>query len=219
MEEIGRVTRSKEQAQHSYNRLAGWYDFFSGSEKKYRQEGLARLHVQSGETVLEVGFGTGQTLLQLASLVGPGGKVCGIDISDGMLQVAAARLKKAGLAANADLRLGDAINLPFADQYFDAVFISFTLELFDTPEIPWVLAEFRRTLKSGGRLGVVAMSREGKTGLMVKAYDWAHRKLPNYVDCRPIYARRLIDAYGLKVTEVAIRSLMKMPVEIVIAEK
>jgi ubiquinone/menaquinone biosynthesis C-methylase UbiE len=219
MEETGRVTRSKEQAQSSYNHLARWYDFFTASEKRYQREGLAKLDVKPGETVLEVGFGTGHSLRQLAGLVGPDGKVFGIDISDGMLRIASARLQKVGLAARVDLQCGDAVNLPYADKFFDAVFISFTLELFDTPEIPAVLNELKRVLKSSGRLCVVAMSKQGKPNLMVKLYEWFHQKLPNYVDCRPIYARQAIDEAGFKVVDVAIMSLWNLPVEIILARK
>jgi SAM-dependent methyltransferase len=66
-----------------------------------------------------------------------------------MIHHAEARLRRARLADRVELRLAS----------FDALFMAFTLELFDTPEIPLVLAECRRVRRSGGRLIVVALSR------------------------------------------------------------
>jgi len=145
--------------------------------------------------------------------------VYGIDISEGMLEVARERVLGSGLAERVELQCGDATALPFAPEFFDAVFMSFTLELFDTPEIPVVLRECRRALKVGGRLCIVAMSRQGKERLMVKLYEWAHRKIPGYVDCRPIYVGEAIEQAGFQVVEVINNSIWGLPVEIVKAEK
>ena len=96
--------------------------------------------------------GTGHSLAQLADAVGAEGKVFGIDLSEGMRARARERL----------LSCGDATRLSYPDGSIDAVFMSFTLELFDTPEIPQVLAECKRVLRAGGRIGVVAITKEGK---------------------------------------------------------
>jgi demethylmenaquinone methyltransferase/2-methoxy-6-polyprenyl-1,4-benzoquinol methylase len=150
MEAIRRVNRSREQAKISYDKLSKWYDFFGNMERKFRDTGLEKLGVREGEKVLEVGFGTGYCTANLAGAVGDSGKVYGIDISEGMLNTTSLRLAKSGLSKRVELQCGDALNLPYLENFFDAVYISFALELFDTPDIPVVLQQFRRVLKNGG---------------------------------------------------------------------
>ncbi len=200
------VPRTKEEAKRFYDRLSKFYDFLTAAlERKYAEMALERLFVKKGEAVLEIGFGSGHCLRGIAQSVGKSGRAYGIDISTGMLEVTKRKLERAQLMDRVELYCGDAASLPYDDNTFDAIFVSFTLELFDTPEIPKVLAEVKRVLKPGGRLGVVSMSKEDEGSMLVRLYEWVHKKWPKYIDCRPIYVEQ-----SLKDAEYKIKSKEKV---------
>jgi len=213
---ISGVTRSKAQAAASYNRLSRWYDWIaSGAERPYRNLGLQQLQAQAGESVLEIGFGTGHGIVALAKAVSPGGKVCGIDISEGMLAIARRRARQAGVSGWVALQVGDAAQLPFQADCFHVVFLSFTLELFDTPEIPLVLEQCRRVLRADGRIGLVARVRPERSGFAVRLYELCHTRWPAMLDCRPILAREALQEAGFHI-DVAQRLIMwGLPVDVI----
>ena len=214
-----RVLQSKGETKAFYNKIAKVYDLLSEhSERAMREEGIKMLAPAPGEHLLEIGFGTGHVLAELAKMVGPSGKVFGIDLSENMLAHAKDVLSNQGLIDRASLDCGDAEKLPYSDGSMDGIFMCFTLELFDTPDIPKVLAECRRVLRPGGRVVVVAVSKEGKEGFVIRAFEWTHRHFPNLMDCRPIYARRAMEATGFVIDDSLTES-MWVPVEIVRAIK
>lgn len=216
---ISRVPRSKEVAKASYDRISKWYDLLAGSERKYGYAGVQKLSPRKGEVVLEIGFGTGHYVLAMAQMVGPSGSVYGIDISEGMFNITQSRIREAGLSDRVELRCGDAASLPFEASFLDAILMSFTLELFDTPEIPVILSECRRVLRQGGRICVVALSKGQQPGVAVRVYEWVHTKFPAYVDCRPILLRRAMEEARFQILDVTERSMFGLPVQIVLAQK
>jgi demethylmenaquinone methyltransferase/2-methoxy-6-polyprenyl-1,4-benzoquinol methylase len=135
-----------------------------------------------------------------------------------MCELANREVSRHELADRVELTCGDAERLPYPDQSLDGVFMSFTLELFDTPEIPSVLAECRRVLAPGGRIAVVAVSKNGKADLVVKAFEWTHRHFPNLMDCRPIYVQAALEAAGFTIERAETRH-MWVPVEIVLGRR
>lgn len=211
------VLRTKEEAKWVYDRISKLYDYLTEFERKYAEMALDRLSVQEGETVLEIGSGPGRCLKRIAECVGETGRAYGIDISTGMLEVTKRRLDKAGLADRVELYCGDAASLPYSDSAFDAVFMSFTLELFDTPEIPKVLHEIKRVLKPRGRLGVASMSKGNGSSILLRLYEWIHRKWPKYVDCRPIYVEQSLKDTGYVIKSKEKVRLFGLPGEIVVA--
>ncbi len=211
---------SKEETKRFYDRISKVYDCLTGVfERKYAEMAVELLSVKEGEIVLEIGFGPGHCLKRIAESVGRTGKAYGVDISSGMLEVTKRRLDKARLTKRVELYCGDAASLPYGDNTFDAAFMSFTLELFDNPEIPKLLEEVKRVLKSGGRVVVASMSKENGESLLLRLYEWAHRKWPTYVDCRPIYLEQSLRDSGYKIRKKEKVKLSGLPSEIVVAVK
>lgn len=193
------VHRTKREAKQFYDRISVFYDYLTGTfERKYAKKTLDHLCIVKGETILEIGFGTGHCLKRILEDVNQKGNAYGVDISLGMIEVTKRSIKKAGLIDRVDLCCGDAMSLPYNDSVFDAVFMSFTLELFDSPEIPKVLYEIKRILKPGGRLGIVSMSKENGESILLKLYELVHSKWPKYFDCRPIYVEKSLKNAGYK---------------------
>jgi len=218
--QISRVKRSKNSAKVAYDRLSHIYDGLAGSsEAQFMLLGLDLLLINPGEAILEIGCGTGKALVELSRQTGTSGKVTAIDLSRGMLRKTSLRLAKAGLRKRVSLLEGDGARLPYKSGSFNAVFICFTLELFDTPEIPLVLAECQRLLIPGGRLGVVAMLKTEYPGWVERLYEWFHDKLPAYVDCRPIDAQGLVQSAGFTLDKSQSRSMWGLPVELLVARR
>ena len=201
MTENREILRVEGEIKETYGKLSKIYATLEGRfEKKLRERGLKFLDVQKGDVVLEIGFGTGFTLVELAKAVGETGRIYGVDVTPEMVQLAEKRLKKERITIKVELSEADARNMPYEDNMFDAVYMSSVLELFDTPDIPKVLAEVKRVLKSNGKLGVVSMSKENhENSKFLRFYEWMHKKLPKYASCRPIYIEDSIRQAGYKI--------------------
>jgi ubiquinone/menaquinone biosynthesis C-methylase UbiE len=204
-------------ARINYNRLSHWYDLFSKPEIKFKEICLHLLDIHMGEKVLEIGFGTGHVLIDLAFSSGGNGNVFGIDLSDGMFHMARSNISRSKLTNFVNLQQGDAVNLPYKKNYFNAIFMSFTLELFCAEEALLVLGEIKRVLREKGRIGIVAMNHKEK--LSVNIYNWIHSLLPTIVDCRPIEAGNLIEAAGFEPVDVIEKAMYRLPVVMITGRK
>lgn len=203
-----------------YDRISQSYDLIAdASEHQARERGERALNLQPGESVLEIGFGTGNSLVDFAECVGPKGTVAGVDISPRMREIAEEKLRSRGLLSRTVLKIGDARQLPFEEASFDAAFLCFTLELLPLEDIPLALNEVERVLKRGGRLGVVAMatSRDGeRTSPLERSYVWMHRHFPHIVDCQPIDVARFLDLANFHVVSEEDLEIWSMPIRIAV---
>lgn len=127
-----------------------WAEEYELIDRQLSRLGLRamdELNVVPGETVLDVGCGTGQTLLQLAERVGEQGRIYGVDISEVLLQVAA---RRSSHLKSVQLIECDAAALDLSDRA-DAIFSRFGIMSFNDPVAAF--SNFQRLLKPSGRLG------------------------------------------------------------------
>ena len=110
------------------------------------------LDARLGETILDIGCGTGTTTLQISRLVGGAGKVTGLDLSGVMLELASKRAEKKQYK-NIEFREADAQTYKFQHDSFDAIFSRFGVMFFDQPEKAF--RNLYKSLKTGGRLALV----------------------------------------------------------------
>lgn len=152
-----------ETQRQDWNRVATgwekWDEFFDRSMAFLNHRLVADARLRQGQQVLDLGSGTGYPAVLAAQVVGPQGKVIGVDLADDML--AAARRKAAKLGfSNVEFRTGDVTTLPFPSGSFDAVTSRFCLMFL--PEIPKAVAEIARVLKPGGYLAAAVWAAPEK---------------------------------------------------------
>ena len=150
-----------------YERTARRYDRSSGDGGRMIGDGRAWLAGQARGETLEVGIGTGRTLGWYPGSV----TLTGIELSPSMLAFAVARAASEGRTA--DLRLGDATDLPFPDERFDTV--AFCLALCTIPDDRRAVAEGVRVLRPGGR--IVALEHTRSPNVAVRLVERAMEPL------------------------------------------
>jgi demethylmenaquinone methyltransferase/2-methoxy-6-polyprenyl-1,4-benzoquinol methylase len=148
----GAGTLPAEGVRAMFDRIAPVYDAMNrvmtaGLDRRWRAQTAAAV-VRPGDRVLDACCGTGDLALACARA---GGRVTGVDFSERML--ARARAKSSAV----EWVQGDALELPFADGSFDAASVGFGVRNLD--DLSRGLAELRRVLRPGGRLGVLEITR------------------------------------------------------------
>ena len=138
----------KEEVKEMFNNISHKYDFLNhflslGIDKIWRKKSIQLLKSSHPKTILDIATGTGD--FAIAALKLNPDKVIGIDISTGMLDKGREKLKKKKLNSKIELREADSENLPFEDNYFDAITVGFGVRNFENLEKG--LAEMLRVLR------------------------------------------------------------------------
>lgn len=144
-----------------------------GRESSLRRRILRLAHLMPGESVLDIGCGTGTTAIEAKRIVGPGGIVAGIDASQEMIR----RARKKALRSNREVEFAQAYveSLPFFDAQFDVVVSTLMLHHLSRQVRQQCAAEIRRILKPGGRvLAVDFTTAPGTKGIVAHFHRHGH---------------------------------------------
>lgn len=152
---------------------------FAGKLGKLRQRTVALAQLQPGETVLDVGCGTGTLVIEAQKRVGITGQVFGID--PGEAQIARARTKAARRHVPVNFQMGVIEHLAFADQTFDVVFSSLMMHHLPAPLKRQGLAEIARVLKPGGRLIIADFTHKADRAGRATSFHAGGSRVPDLV--------------------------------------
>lgn len=165
----------KEEVAEMFNNISKRYDFLNhflsvGIDKIWRRKAIGMLKEIAPKRILDLASGTGD--FAIASLKLNPTEVVGMDISEGMLEVGRVKMKKRGYDHIISMQLGDSENLPFEDNYFDALTVGFGVRNYENLEKG--LAEMLRVVRPGGKLIILEFSKPKK--FPVKQYYSFHSK-------------------------------------------
>ncbi len=136
----------RKRAKH-YNFTANLYYLLGFREWKYRKRAIKELNLKYGDTVVEIGCGTGLNFPLLQKEVGPEGKIIGVDLTDAMLEQARQRVRKK-VWSNIELVQSDAAAFRFPPNV-DGILSTFALTI--VPEFDAVIRNGCLALSPGGR--------------------------------------------------------------------
>lgn len=156
-----------------FHSVAAKYDVMNdlmsaGVHRLWKRFTIEMSGARPGNRVLDIAGGTGDLTRQFSRIVGPQGEVVLADINASMLAVGRDRLLDKGVSGNVRFVQADAEKLPFPDNHFDIVTISFGLR--NVTHKDAAIRSMLRVLKPGGRLLVLEFSKPGNP-LLSKAYD------------------------------------------------
>lgn len=150
----------KKQVAEMFDNISGSYDFLNhffslGIDKQWRKKAIKILKEDRPKEILDVATGTGDFAFEAMKL-NPD-KIVGIDISDGMLEIGRKKINKRGMSDKMTFLNADSENLPFEDESFDAVTVSFGVRNFQ--DLLAGLKEIQRVLRPGGKAIILEFSK------------------------------------------------------------
>jgi demethylmenaquinone methyltransferase / 2-methoxy-6-polyprenyl-1,4-benzoquinol methylase len=151
----------KQQVADMFNNISKTYDFLNhflslGIDIIWRKKAINELKKDKPGLILDVATGTGDFAFEALSILQPE-KIIGVDISQGMLDIAQQKINKRGLGNKIEVKLGDSEKLLFEANTFDAVTVAYGVRNFEDLEAG--LADIQRVLKPGGKAVVLEFSR------------------------------------------------------------
>jgi len=160
-----------------FDRIAGLYDrmnsvMTAGLHHHWRRRAADLASLGPGERALDVATGTGDLAIELAGRVTPAGEVVAVDFSGRMLDVA--RRKRGSLPIH--FEAANALELPFADNAFDAATVGFGARNFS--DLERGLREMARVVKPGGRVVVLEITTPRRAPLSTFFALWFDRAVP-----------------------------------------
>jgi ubiquinone/menaquinone biosynthesis C-methylase UbiE len=178
---------------------SGRYDFLLwlltlGRETAFREKMLRFAELQPGESVLDIGCGTGSLAIAAKRQVGAAGAVCGVDASPEML--ARAEKKARSLGVEVSFQNGLAQSLPFGAAQFDVVLSTVMLHHLPKSSRREMTGEVRRVLKPGGRMLVIDFGRTGHNKKSI--FDHLHAR-HGHVDLKEVVD--LLTSAGLRISD------------------
>lgn len=140
----------------------------------WRRRMVSEIKVPAGGQFLDVACGTGDVILEIMRQNGASVKVCGIDFSTSMLMLARDKIKDMHAGSNIHLLSGNALNLPFKAETFDALTIAFGIR--NIADRLSALQAFHKTLTSKGMIVVLELAFPEK-GLLPALYHLYFKKI------------------------------------------
>ncbi|MBO9480173.1 bifunctional demethylmenaquinone methyltransferase/2-methoxy-6-polyprenyl-1,4-benzoquinol methylase UbiE [Salinisphaera sp. G21_0] len=156
-----------------FHSVASSYDVMNdlmsmGIHRLWKRFTIELSAARPGHVILDIAGGTGDLAKQFSRIVGENGRVVLADINESMLRVGRDRLTDQGIVGNMEFVQANAECLPFPDNTFDCITISFGLR--NVTDKDAALRSMCRVLKPGGRLLVLEFSKTNNP-LLTKAYD------------------------------------------------
>jgi len=212
-QEILEARYTHKEIVRKYNWIAPIYDLFGIlMESKARQRALEMAAIQNGEKVLEVAFGTGLNFVEILKR-NRCGWVNGIDVSMKMLERTKKRISKTG-QKNFTLYLCDCRQLPFEEGAFDVLMNQYLLDILPVEDFIPILSEFKRVLKTGGRIVLVNMTKGERW--VNQIYEEIYKlKPPLLAGCRGVMAQPFLEEVGFKKFQREFVSQLGFPSEVV----